>query len=236
MKRIGILGGLGPESTAAYYNYITRKYYATHHDYAYPEIIVYSLTFKPYIDAGYFKPDDVKAALCALHRAGADFAVAACNSIHIVYEQIHGDLPLPWVSIMDATAEAIKARGMKKVGLLGTIFTMSKGFYQRAFAAHGLETLTPEPAAQRRINDIIFGELITATIVPESKRFMLDCAEELAGRGAEGVVLGCTEIPFLVQQPDTKVPVFDTTVIHAQKALDLALAADPGTPASGTGR
>ena len=223
MKRIGILGGLGPESTAAYYNYITRWYYAEHHDYNYPEIIVYSLTFKPYIDAGYFRPDDVKAALLALHRAGADFVVAACNSIHIVYEEVHRDLPIPWVSIMDATAEAIKARGMKKVGLLGTVFTMSKGFYQRAFAAHGLEALTPEPAAQKRINDIIFGELITARIVPESKRFMLQCVDELAARGAQGVVLGCTEIPFLVQQPDTAVPVFDTTVIHARKALDLAL-------------
>ncbi|HRU07471.1 MAG TPA: amino acid racemase [Candidatus Brocadiia bacterium] len=223
MKTIGIFGGLGPESTAAYYEYITRKYYETRRDYAYPEIVIYSVNFKEYIDAGYDRPDAVKDAICRLHRAGADFVVASCNSIHIVYDRICDDLPIPWVSIMDATADEILRRGQRKVGLLGTIYTMSKGFYQRAFAKRGIETLTPSPKDQKRMNDIIFGELITAKVTPESKAFGLGLVDELASQGAEGVVLGCTEIPFLIQQADTSTPVYDTTVIHAQKALDLAM-------------
>ncbi len=224
MKRIGIFGGLGPESTAAYYSYITRKYYETHQDYAYPEIVIHSANFQEYIDAGYEEPEKVRAAIEGLHRAGADFVVAACNSVHIVYDEICGDLPIPWISIMDATAEAIKAAGMTKIGLLGTIFTMGKGFYQTAFERHGLDTITPDTETQKRVNKIIYGELVTAKITAESKAYVLGCIDDLAQKGAEGIVLGCTELPFLIQQADTDVPVFDTTAIHAQKALDLALA------------
>jgi len=223
MKTIGVVGGLGPESTAAYYCSITRKYYELRGDYAYPEILIYSLDFKEIIDLGYEAAPKIRAAIEALQRAGADFAVAACNSIHIVYEELRDDLPIPWVSIMAATAEEIARQGMRKVGLLGTVFTMSKGFYQRGLAEHGIDALTPDPDAQKRVNDIIFDELITATITEESKNFVLGCIDELAALGAEGIVLGCTELPFLIQQPDTELRVFDTTDIHAQKALDFAM-------------
>jgi len=149
--------------------------------------------------------------------------VAACNSIHIVYEQLEGQLPIPWVSIMDVTAEHVKARGIETVGLLGTVFTMGKGFYQRAFERHGLRTLVPQAESQQTVNGIIYDELVRADVRPESKRAVLDCIEELRDAGAEGVVLGCTELPFLIQQGDRTLPVFDTTAIHAQKALELAL-------------
>ena len=223
MKTIGILGGLGPESTTAYYSYITRKYYELRRDYRYPEIVIYSVTFQHYIGVGYEDAGRVKEAIARLHRAGADFVVAACNSIHVVYDEICDGLPIPWVSIMDATAEAIKRQGIKKVGLLGTIFTMTGGFYQRAFERFGLETMTPDPDAQKRINEIIYDELVLAEVKDESRDEALACIDGLAADGAEGVVLGCTELPFLIQQPHTDVPVFDTTAIHAQKALDLAL-------------
>ena len=224
MKRIGILGGLGPESTAAYYNYITRTYYELHQDYRYPEILIYSLCFQDYIGAHYQKAGQIKEAIERLHRAGADFVVAACNSIHVVYDVLCDDLPIPWISIMDATAEQITKEQRRKVALLGTIYTMGGDFYPKALARHGLETITPDQASQQRINDIIYGELVKAEVTPASKAFVLDCIEGLARNGAEGVVLGCTELPFLIQQADTDVRVYDTTAIHAQKALDLALA------------
>lgn len=222
-KTIGIFGGLGPESTAAYYSYMTRKYFEEFKDYAYPEIVVFSASFQEYIACGYEAPDRAKAAIEALAAAGADFAVAACNSVHVVYDEIAGDLPIPWVSIMDAVAEAIEARGMKRVALLGTVFTMEKGFFQRAFDRRSIEILTPGPEARRRVNDIIYKELVVADVREESRREVLEICRSLAKRGAEGVVLGCTELPFLIAQPDTDIPVFDTTAIHAQKALDLAL-------------
>lgn len=223
MKTIGILGGLGPESTAEYYTYITRTYYKNYADYAYPEIIIYSLEFRKIIDAGYEAPGDVKKAIEKLYRAGADFVVASCNSIHIVYDEVSKDIPIPWISIMDVVAEQIKKENINKVGLLGTIFTMSKGFYHKALAGHGIETITPGNDAQRKINEIIFSELVRGVTTDESKRYMLGCIDELAQNGARGIILGCTEIPFLIKQKDTALPVFDSTTLHAQKALDLAL-------------
>jgi aspartate racemase len=223
MKTIGILGGLGPESTAEYYRYITRKYYDVHADYAYPEIVIYSLTFQPFIDAGYELPDKVEAAIKKMHLAGADFVVASCNSLHLIYEQVAPRVPIPWISIMDATAEAIKKEGLTKVGLLGTVFTMSRGFYQKALAGHGIETVTPYAEAQAKVNDILYNEVVRAIIKDDSRQVVLGCIEELRHKGAQGIVLGCTELPFLIKQEHTDLRVFDTTTIHAQKALDLAL-------------
>ena len=223
MKTIGILGGLGPESTCEYYRYITRKYYETYSDYAYPEIIIYSVSFSKFIDRGYEAADDVRAAIEKLYRAGADFVVAACNSIHIVFDEVSGDIPIPWISIMDVVAGQIKKEHNKKVGLLGTIFTMSKDFYHKALNEHGIETITPDSKTQKKVNEIIFNELVRGIVREESKHFIMECINELHQNGAQGIVLGCTELPFLIRQKDTNLPVFDSTALHAQKALDLAL-------------
>lgn len=222
-RTIGILGGLGPESTIEYYSYITRKYYELYSDYAYPEIVIYSLSFKPFIDAGYELPDQVKEAFERLSKAGADFVVASCNSLHIVYDEIARNLPIPWVSIMDATAEEIKLADIECVGLLGTVFTMGNGFYHRTLARHGIDIVTPVSRDQERVNSIIFDELIRAITNNESRQFVLGCIERMRQKGAEGIILGCTELPFLIKQEDADLRIFDTTVIHAQKALDLAL-------------
>jgi aspartate racemase len=223
MKTIGILGGLGPESTIAYYAYVTRKYYETHHDYAYPETVIYSLTFKEFIDAEYELPDRVLDAIRKLAAAGAEFVVAACNSLHVVYDEVAPRTPIPWVSIMDATAEEIRRRGMHRVGLLGTVYTMGKGFYQRALARHGIEAIVPDLAAQQTVNQIIYGELVREVVTEASRKRVLDIMDGLVRQGAQGVILGCTELPFLIYQEHTPIPVFDTTAIHSQKALDLAL-------------
>ena len=229
MKTIGILGGLGPESTILYYRYITQKYYETHRNYAYPQIVIYSVNFQEFIDTGYETAPKVKEAIKRLHRAGADFAVAACNSVHIVYDQVSKTTPIPWISIMDVTAEAITARGLSKVGLLGTIFTMSKGFYQKALARHGIETITPDSRVQKTLNGIIYGELVRNVVKKSSQRFVLKCVDDLSKQGAQGVILGCTELPFAARQADTSVPLFDTAALHAQRALDLAMA-EPRLP------
>ena len=223
MKTVGILGGLGPESTMAYYSAITRKYYETHGDYDYPEIIIYSLRFGKFIECGYEAAADVKTAIEKLARAGADFVVAACNSVHIVYDEVSQQIPIPWVSIIDVTAEQIRKEGVRKVALLGTIFTMSKGFYQEGLAGHGIEAITPNPEARKRINDIIYGELVRNLVTDASRQYVLECMEALRRDGADGVVLACTELPFLIQQTHTRIRVFDTTALHARKALDLAL-------------
>lgn len=223
MKTIGILGGLGPESTLLYYSYITKKYHETYGDFAYPEIIIYSLKFSEYIDRGYETPQKIRTAIGKLHSAGADFVIAACNSIHIVYDEVCRDIPIPWISIVDAAGEQIQKTGMKKVGLLGTVFTMTNDFYPKSLAKLGIETITPDRETQKKLNDIIYSELVTDKIIDSSKQFILECIEELHRNRAQGVVLGCTELPMAVHQEDTAVPVFDTTVIHAQKALDLAM-------------
>ncbi len=223
MKRIGILGGLGPESTIAYYGYITRKYYEKYNNYAYPEIIIYSLTFSEFINKEYEMADKVKQAILSLHKAGADFVVAACNSVHIVYDQIANKLPVPWISIIDTTAEQIQKEHLKKVGLLGTIFTMSKDFYKNGLLKQGIETIVPDKEDQKRINGIIYAELVLKKIKDTSRKRVQEIIKKLSQKGAQGVVLACTELPFLISQKDTPLKIFDTTAIHAQKALDIAL-------------
>ena len=222
MKKIGILGGLGPESTMAYYEYITREYYKKYNNYAYPEIIIYSLNFKEFIDARYEAAEKIKAAIKNLHRAGADFVIAACNSIHIVYEEVSKSIPIPWLSIIDATAEEIKKNDINKIGLLGTIFTMGKGFYEKGLSQHNIETIVPSADDQKKINNIIYKELVLNELRGESRCIILKIIEKLNRKGAQGIVLGCTELPFLIKQEDVNIKIFNTTIIHAQKALDFA--------------
>ena len=223
MKTIGIIGGLGPESTCEFYRLITRYYYDRYGDYNYPEIIIYSVIFKKFIDCGYESAGEIKQTIESLHRAGADFVVAPCNSIHLVYEKVSQDIPIPWISIMDATAESVRRKNLNKVGLLGTHFTMSRNFYRDALFGHGIETVVPGKDSQKTINNIIFNELVRNSINEKSRRSAVHCIEDLQNKGAQGIVLGCTELPFLISQKDVSIPVFDTTALYAHKALDLAL-------------
>ena len=185
MKTIGILGGLSPESTIAYYSYITRKYYDLYSDYAYPEILIHSFKFSEFIESGYRLPDKVRTAIRNLHRAGADFVVAACNSVHIVYDEVSTDIPIPWISIMDAVAEEIRNRGVHEVALIGTVFTMDNDFYHKAFARYDIETITPDRSGQQRINEIIYGELVKAEIRDDSRRAVLGIIDECVEKRVE---------------------------------------------------
>ena len=228
-KRIGILGGMSPESTAEYYEYITRTYTERFGDYGYPEIIIYSVSFQPYVDWPREERWDLVAqglseAAQRLEAAGADFIIIATNTMHLVFDQVQASVSVPMLSLLDAVGEAILARGMKTVGLLGTKFTMEKAFYQDALARKNITVLVPDAGDREVVNDVIYDELVAGQIRDESRAGFVAIIEKLAARGAEGVILGCTEIPLLVNEADAGMPLFDTTAIHAETALNYALA------------
>ena len=227
-KRIGILGGMSPESTVEYYQYITRAYTERFGDYGYPEIIIYSVSFQPYVDWPEQDRWDLVAqglseAAQKLEAAGADFIVIATNTMHLVFDQVQASVTVPMLSLLDAVGDAILARGIKTVGLLGTKFTMEKAFYQDALTRKDITVLVPDEKDREYVNTVIYDELVAGQIRDESRAGYIAIINKLAERGAEVVILGCTEIPLLVNEEDVGMPLFDTTVIHAEAALNYAL-------------
>jgi aspartate racemase len=212
-KKIGILGGMSPESTVEYYQYITRTYIERFGDHGYPEVIIYSVSFQAYVDWPRENRWDLvtqglSAAARKLEAAGADFILIATNTMHLVFDEV---------------GEAILARGMSTVGLLGTQFTMEKTFYPDALARKGVSVLVPEADDRQYVNHVIYNELVAGQIRDESRVGFVAVVNRLAARGAEGVILGCTEIPLLVGEKDVGTPLFDTTAIHAEAALRYAV-------------
>jgi aspartate racemase len=227
-KRIGIIGGMSPESTVEYYQYITRTYVERYGNYAYPEVLIYSVSFQPYVDWPEQDRWDLVAqglseAAQRLEGAGADVIAIATNTMHLVVDDVQVSVAVPVLSLLDVVAEAVLARGMHTVGLLGTRFTMEKGFYQGALARRGITVLVPDEEGRAYVNAVIYDELVAGQIRDTSRARYLALIGELAGRGAEGVILGCTEIPLLVRETDVDLPLFDTTALHAQAVLDYAL-------------
>ena len=227
-KRIGIVGGLSPESTATYYEYITRGYTERFGDHGYPEIIIYSVNFQNYIvwgDAGDWNSiaEDMIKAACALERAGAEFGIIATNTMHIVFDEVQSAVRIPFLHLIDATAEAIQAKGFSTVGLLGTRFTMNEPFYRERLAANGITAIVPAAADREEVNRVIYEELVRGRILDQSRERFTAIISSLNERGAQGVILGCTEIPLLVSGNDSSLPLFDTTAIHARKALEYAV-------------
>jgi aspartate racemase len=229
-KKIGILGGMSPESTVEYYEYITRTYTERFGDYGYPQIIINSVTFQPYVDwPNADRWDLVAQGLSQVARelesAGADFIIIATNTMHLVFDQVASSVHIPMLSLLDVVAEAILGRNMHSVGLLGTKFTMEKGFYQKALGEKGIAVLVPDAEDREYVNEVIYTELVAGQIRDESRLGYLAVIEKLRAHGAQGVILGCTEIPLLVSEKDVDIPLFDTTTIHAEAALNFALQA-----------
>ena len=158
-----------------------------------------------------------------LVKAGAEILLICTNTMHKMFDQVHENVEVPMIHIADATAEEIKKKGLSRVGLLGTKFTMEQDFYKKRFEKHGIETIIPLEEEREIIHKIIYDELVVGIIKEESRKQYLKIIENLKNRGAQGVVLGCTEIPLLIKQEHVDLPVFDTTRIHALKAVDLAL-------------
>jgi aspartate racemase len=227
-KCIGIIGGLSPESTTYYYQYITREYTNRCSDYSYPEIIIYSVDFQKYIDWGSSGnwgavEDDLVKAIGAISKAGAEFGIIATNTMHYVFDSVQSRVDLPLISLVDEVAKHVKNQGITKIGLLGTKLTMSKQFYPKALESYGIETLVPNQEDQKIVHEIIFKELTKGIIKLDSKAKYIDIINELSDFGAQGVILGCTEIPLLIKDSDIKISVIDSSLVHAKAALDFAL-------------
>ena len=228
MKTIGLIGGMSWESTVTYYQIINRAAAARLGDLHSAKCVLYSVDFDE-IERCQTAGDWARAgalladAGCALRRAGADFLVLCTNTMHKVAPQIEAAAGIPLLHIADATADALAEQSVTRVGLLGTKYTMGLDFYKARLAARGFEVLLPDEDEQALVNRVIFGELCRGVISDESRRAYLRVIDGLAVRGAQGVILGCTEIGLLVRQANTGTPLFDTTAIHAQRAAARAL-------------
>ena len=226
-KKIGIIGGMSPESTITYYQYITHQYTQRYGDFAYPPVLIYSVSFQDYVDwpnAGRWDlvAKGLSKAAQHLEDAGADVILIATNTMHIVFDEVQKKVKTPMLNLLDVVGDAVQQKGIKKVALLGTRFTMESDFYPKALAAKGVEVLVPEPEARAFVNRVIYEELVAGKILPQSKAGYIEIIKKLEQDGAEGVILGCTEIPLLVNKNDTQLPIFDTTILHAEAALKFA--------------
>ena len=228
MKKIGILGGMSAESTTLYYEHITRTYTAQYGDYGYPEILIYSVNFQKFVDwqrngQWHEAAREMAGALERLRLAGADFGLIATNTMHFVFDEVQRAVHMPLLSIVDATVEAILGAGLRSVGLLGTVFTMRERFFRDGLERSGIAALVPEPGDQMQVNEVIYQELCRGEIRPDSRRLFLEIIERLRDRGAQGIILGCTEIPLLLQPQHCNLPLFNTALLHAAKALAVAV-------------
>jgi aspartate racemase len=229
---IGILGGMSPESTAEYYLLLVRSYRERYGDHGYPPIIIYSVSFQPYIDWPEQGRWDLVAqglseAATRLVQAGAELLVIATNTMHKVVGEVQASVEVPIINLLDVVSEHVLARGMETVGLLGTKFTMEQTFYADALADKGIHVLVPSAADRDFVNEVIYKELVAGQMVDSSRREYQRIIQSLVRDGAQGVILGCTEIPLLISDSDVEVPLFDTTRIHAEAALTASLAGHP---------
>mgnify|MGYP003635772681 CR=1 FL=1 len=229
MQTIGLLGGMSWESTQSYYAAINqgiKQHLGGLHS---AKLVLYSVDFAE-IEALQQHGDWAAAAQIltraaqSLQAAGADFLVIATNTMHKVAPDIQEHIRIPLLHIADATAQVLQHQGVQKVGLLGTAFTMEQAFYRERLEAQGIDVLVPNAAARAEVHRIIYEELCLGHINDASRSAYLQIIAELAERGAQGVILGCTEIGLLVKQTDTRVPLYDTTAIHAAATVSRALA------------
>lgn len=228
MKTIGIIGGMSWESTVTYYqimNKMVKKELGGFHS---AKILLYSVDFSEIercqAEGDWKKCEDIlSAAAESLEKAGADFLVIATNTMHKVVPQIQERINIPILHIAEVTAEELKQHHITTVALLGTKYTMTQEFYKEKLENAGITVLIPEAREIEVVNSIIYDELCLGSVLETSKERYLQIIEGLKNRGAQGVILGCTEIGLLIKQEDTELPVFDTTRIHAVKAARLSL-------------
>ncbi len=228
MKTLGLIGGMSWESTVPYYRQINQRINQQLGGLHSAKIIMYSVDFQQ-IEALQRSGDWQQAgqllaeAAQALQRAGAEGLVLCTNTMHKVATAITSATPLPLLHIADATAQQIRAQGLRRIGLLGTRFTMEQDFYKARLAAQGLEVLIPAETDREQVHQVIYQELCHGQIKADSRHAYQRIIADLIAQGAEGVILGCTEIGLLVQPDDAAVPLFDTTAIHARAAADWML-------------
>tara|TARA_R100001377_G_scaffold82411_1_gene62762 strand:- start:525 stop:1214 length:690 start_codon:yes stop_codon:yes gene_type:complete len=229
VKTIGMLGGMSWESTLSYYRALNLGVKSALGGLHSARILLNSVDFAQIEALQHEGRWDETAliladAAAALETAGADFLMICTNTMHKVAPQIQARISIPLLHIADATGSVLRKDGVKRVGLLGTRFTMEQDFYRERIQAQGIAVIVPDQSARDLVHGVIYEELCLGKIKAESKAKFLGIVDALAGAGAEAVILGCTEIALLIQQEDTQIPLYDTTAIHAEQAVLLALA------------
>jgi aspartate racemase len=227
MKTIGLIGGMSWESTVTYYQLINEMIKERMGGFHSAKILLYSVDFQEIEECQskgeWEKSADILVdAAQRLEKGGADFLVICTNTMHKVVPQIQAQVGLPILHIAKAAADELLANNIKRVALLGTKYTMQQDFYKEKLIDAGLEVLIPTDADVEIVNRVIYDELCLGVISEESRREYVRIIEQLTGKGAQGVILGCTEIGLLIRQEHTSLPIFDTTHIHARKAVELA--------------
>lgn len=230
MKTVGIIGGIGPESTIEYYRLIITSFLKQEKNGNYPQIIINSINMKKMLDLTAGNKLDKVADYLALEidklsKAGADFALLASNTPHIVFKQVSSLSALPLISIVNATCDEAKSRGFKRVGLFGTRFTMQGGFYDEIFAESGIKIITPDKTDQDYIHDKYMGELVKGIIRDNTKKELLNIANRFKeDTGIEALILGGTELPLILKDTDNiGIPFLDTTKIHVENIIRMLL-------------
>ena len=227
-RTLGIIGGMSWESTESYYRLINEGIKAELGSLHSADLLIHSVDFAPIGELQAQGAWDEMGAILAnsgkrLQAAGAQGLLIATNTMHKVIDDVQAATNLPIIHIADATAKAIQAQGLTKIALLGTQFTMTQDFYKQRLIDTGLQVLIPENDARAEVHRIIYDELCQGQFLDSSRQYYSQVIKDLANKGAEGVILGCTEIGLLIQQADSPIAVFDTTAIHAAAAVDFLL-------------
>jgi len=228
MKTIGLIGGMSWESTVTYYQLLNEGVKNALGGLHSAKVLLYSVDFfevEALMSRGEWdKAADLLGGVAArLEQAGADMILICTNTLHKVAPQVQDRIHVPLVHIAESAAEALVARGISRVGLLGTKYTMTLDFYRDKLIERGIEVLIPEGDDIDLVNRVIFDELCLGIVKEDSRAEYLRVIESLQQRGAQGILLGCTELGLIVSSEDVSLPLFDTTIIHAQKAVELAL-------------
>jgi len=229
MKTIGMIGGMSWESSLEYYRIVNETVKERLGGLHSAKTVMYSVDFAEIeILQHEGRWDEATQAMIDAARhveaGGADFVIICTNTMHKMAEDVQKNIGIPLLHIADATGEVVKTRGLRKIGLLGTKFTMEEDFYRgRLVEKHGLEVIIPEAADREIVHQVIYGELVLGQINPASKAEYVRIIEKLVSQGAEGIILGCTEIGLLIKDEDSSAPLFDTTLIHALAAVEFAL-------------
>jgi len=227
MKTVGIIGGIGPESTIEYYRFIVAGYRERKGDGSYPSIIINSIDLNQLI--AWMNANELdNAAEYLIHeierlaRAGVDFGALASNTPHIVFDQIRTRSPIPLISIVECARDAVQTLGIKRVGLLGTRFTMRGRFYPEVFSRAGIDLIIPDEADQNYIHEKYMGELLNNIFLPETRERLLAIVDRMRNReGVEAVILGGTELPLILRNPEHNgLPFLDTTKIHVERIVE----------------
>lgn len=225
MKTIGLIGGLGPESTVDYYKEIISSFNSKHADLAYPEIVIYSANLNEFMGLVNTKQwkkisEWLLEKVSILHHAGAEFAAIASNTPHIVFEEIESKSPIPLLSIVECTCATAQDMGLKNIGLMGTKLTMEADFYKEPFISKGISVVVPSEEEQQFIQQKLFSEIELGTFKDSTREELLIIAKNMVyEKGIDSLILGCTELPLILTENRYGIPFLNTAAIHCESII-----------------